>query len=319
LIHNFGSTKSAIENIGQGDNNISNVSNLLQSIDAVDDFVSGPSVSGFAGVTTSTTRTWNTISSAQKAGVYAGGSVGFVADYSLGLTGTWVSAEDDISLNAKDIHISAAENVAVQASDYRSSRAGLILQANKDAGSAGFGGSFTEQGIDSVSATVQTSMLYSGASISLGAIENLTVTGSEITTGKDLNLIAGHEVYLGAQSSSSNYQLEANSGGAEFGFGYSSTGVGLYASGNIGDEDLLRRGTTQANSELLVGQRLTIQSGADTTLEGAIAEAEDVDLRVDGNLILASLQDTGNADGSRFDASLRVLGGAGASASGSIV
>jgi len=317
LVHNFGSTRSAIENIGQGDNNISNVSNLLQSVDAIDDFVSGPSVSGFAGVTSSTTRTRDMISTAQNAGVYSGGDVGFVADHSLGLTGIWVSAESDISLIARDITISAAGNNAIQESDYRSSNAGLNLQANKDAGSVGLGGSFTEQDIDSVSDTLQASTLRSGTSTSLRAAVDLTVTGSEISTGEDLELIAGREVYLGAQSSDSNYQLGGNGGGAEFGFGYSSTGVGLYASGNIGDEDLLRRGTTQGNSELFVSQRLTIQSGEDTILEGANAEAEDVELQIAGNLTLASLQDTGDADGSRFDANLRVIAGAGASASGS--
>ncbi|MEE8366000.1 MAG: hemagglutinin repeat-containing protein, partial [Gammaproteobacteria bacterium] len=318
LTHNYGSTKAAVENIGQGDNDISNVSNVLQSIDAVDSFVSGPSVSGFAGVTTTTTRTQDTISTAQSAGVYSGGNIRFVADSSLNLTGTWVSAEDDINLSANDIIIRAAENISIQASTFRTSNIGLNLQANKNTGSVGLGGSYTEQDIDSVSGTIQASMLRSGESISLNAIRDLTVTASDLESGENLDLIAGRDVYLGAQSSTSDYQLDGRSGGAEYGFGYSTTSVGLYASVHVGEEDLLRRGTTYRNSELNVGQRLMIRSGVDTTLEGAIAEAEAVDLQIGGDLTLASLQDTGSADGSRYDASLRVMGGAGVSASGSV-
>ena len=115
ITHNYGSTKDAIENIGQGDNNISNASNALQAIDSIDSFVSGPSVSGFAGVTSTTTRTQDTVSSAVNASVFSGGSIQFIANDSLSLTGTWLSAESDIDLSAKDIAIVAAENASLQA------------------------------------------------------------------------------------------------------------------------------------------------------------------------------------------------------------
>ena len=141
------------------------------------------------------------ISTAQNAGIFSGGNIQISTDNSIGLTGTWVSAENNIYLSASDIVIRAAENVALQANDFRTTSVGLNLQANKSSGSVGFGGNFTDQDIDSISGTVQASMLRSGADISLNALQDITITGSDIETGENLDLIAGRDIYLGAQSS----------------------------------------------------------------------------------------------------------------------
>ncbi|TBO27719.1 hypothetical protein EYS42_16575 [Aquabacterium lacunae] len=54
--------------------------------------------------------------------------------------------------------------------------------------------------------------------------------------------------------------------------------------------------TTWANSQVLAGQQLSITSGLDTTLQGAVAQGQQVVVNTGGQLSLQSLQDTSTYD-----------------------
>jgi filamentous hemagglutinin len=83
--------------------------------------------------------------------------------------------------------------------------------------------------------------------------------------------------------------------------------------GNVDGE-----GTTQVNSHVSAGDRLTISSGGDTNLKGAVASANQVVADVKGNLNIESLQDASTLDGKRQSASVSGTVGAGAGFSASI-
>jgi filamentous hemagglutinin len=83
--------------------------------------------------------------------------------------------------------------------------------------------------------------------------------------------------------------------------------------GNVDGE-----GTTQVNSHVSAGDRLTISRGGDTNLKGAVASANQVVADVKGNLNIESLQDASTLDGKRQSASVSGTVGAGAGFSASI-
>ncbi len=63
-------------------------------------------------------------------------------------------------------------------------------------------------------------------------------------------------------------------------------GITANASGSRG------KGVTWSNTRVNAGERLTLESGGDTTLRGALASGKQVVAGVGGNLSIESLQDT---------------------------
>ncbi|WP_024461590.1 hemagglutinin repeat-containing protein [Marinimicrobium sp. LS-A18] len=81
-----------------------------------------------------------------------------------------------------------------------------------------------------------------------------------------------------------------------------------------GGRDRLNREATQhTNSQLTAGNAINLTSGNDTTINGANAEAKHLNVSVGGDLTVASVQDTGSADGRREDYSGSITVGAGVS------
>ena len=122
--------------------------------------------------------------------------------------------------------------------------------------------------------------------------------GSELKAGNNLALKAENEVkLLAAQNTSEQHSNNKNiSGSVGVSFGTDGLMFNAGLSGGKGHGD----GTevTQTNTHASAGNKLTISSGSDTTLSGAVASGKRVEVNVgnngQGNLNIASLQDTNN-------------------------
>lgn len=136
-----------------------------------------------------------------------------------------------------------------------------------------------------------------------GKDSDLTVQGSDLTAGRNATLSADDEIkLLAAQNTVDQHSTDKNSS-ASVGISYGTDGLLLNAgvSGGRGRAD--GQEVTWNNAHVAAGETLTLQSGGDTTLKGAVAQGEAVKAKVGGNLKLESLQDT-----STYDAKQQSLG-----------
>ncbi|MBX3656763.1 MAG: hemagglutinin repeat-containing protein, partial [Ramlibacter sp.] len=133
-----------------------------------------------------------------------------------------------------------------------------------------------------------------------GDASNLTVRGSQINAGGTANLLADGKVKLLAAQDTSEQHTQNTGSSASIGvginFGGSTNGISFSASastsrGNSDGNDL-----TNVNTHVAAGSAVHIQSGGDTTLQGAVVAAHTVTAVIGGNLSIESLQDTAKFD-----------------------
>lgn len=107
--------------------------------------------------------------------------------------------------------------------------------------------------------------------------------------------------------------------GIGFQFGASGVGFGITASASAGKGKSEGEATTFTNTQLEAGQRVSIESGGDTTLAGAVVRADRVEADVGGDLLIESLQDRitykERSSQSGFSGTVGAGGGGSASAS----
>ncbi|ALV08953.1 hypothetical protein RD2015_4512 [Roseateles depolymerans] len=186
------------------------------------------------------------------------------------------------------------------------------------------GSSQSKSRTETTTTTHQGSEITAGGDIRLtaqgaGKESTITVQGSDLSAAQRLALKAEGDVSLTAvqdtvKQQSSNSSSSA-SVGAAIGVGSSGATIGFTASASLArgrsdGEDVIQRNTH------LQGQQVSIESGGDTTLKGAVVSGERVKATVGGNLRIESLQDT-----SKFKSDSTQVGGsmtAGAGISGSV-
>ncbi|GAB2915451.1 hypothetical protein GCM10027093_62610 [Paraburkholderia jirisanensis] len=157
----------------------------------------------------------------------------------------------------------------------------------------------SESSTTAAGSTVSAGHNVSIAAAGAGANSTIAVTGSDITAGNNAALNAEGNITLQAAQNTSRTRGE-NSGssgsiGVTIGLGQSN-GISLQAgvSGTKGrgnGDDV-----TWTNTHVNAGNTLTLQSGGDTNLKGAVADARQVVADVGGNLNIESLQDTSHYD-----------------------
>lgn len=186
-----------------------------------------------------------------------------------------------------------------------------VLAANNAAGdvikdpSAAGGGSVSVMlgNSRSQSTTVQTSQTARASQVAAGqdiritatgagTQSDLTVQGSNVQAAGNVSLQAQHDVQLLAAQNSSSERSKNSSSSANIGVKVDKNGPGLAVSGSKGTGHGDGDETAYNNTHVEAGQRLTLQSGADTTLKGAVAKGQQVTANVGGNLSVQSLQDT---------------------------
>ncbi len=174
--------------------------------------------------------------------------------------------------------------------------------------------------------TGQGSTIAAGGNVSIvatgaGQNSNLLVQGSDVTAGGDILLKADNQVELLASQNTSSERSSNSSSSAALGVAasFSNNGVafGVTASASEGRGHANGDDVSNTNTHVSAGNTLTIESGGDTTLKGAVASGEQVVANVGGNLNLESLQDTSVYDGAQQNTGGSVTVGYGASGSAS--
>lgn len=162
------------------------------------------------------------------------------------------------------------------------------------------GGSSSHSSREAQSGTAVGSTVAAGRNLTIaaagaGADSNINVTGSTLSAGNDALLAAQGNVNL--QAAQNTGSQTSSSSGASAGVGVSisagsTTGISFTASasGSRGNAD--GDSTTWTNTHAVAGNTLTIRSGGDTNLVGAVASGNQVVADVGGNLNIQSLQDT---------------------------
>lgn len=143
----------------------------------------------------------------------------------------------------------------------------------------------------SVTAGGDVNITASGA----GADSDITIQGSTVQGTGNTRLSAEDQVRLLAAA---NTRTEANTNrsssssvGVSMRIGGQNTGISVNASASRGEGQGAGSGTMYSTTQVS-GQTVHIESGGDTTLQGALVKGEQVTATVGGDLLIQSLQDS---------------------------
>jgi filamentous hemagglutinin len=150
-----------------------------------------------------------------------------------------------------------------------------------------------------------------------GTESDLRVQGSTVKAGQAVTLQADDAIVLQAASNTDEQHSKNKSSSASIGVAISSQGgIGFVASGSLGRGHADGKDVTQTNTHIEAGQ-LALNTGGDTTLQGAVLKAEQVTATVGGDLHIESLQDTTHFDSQQQNVSAGAMAGTGASGNAS--
>ncbi|WP_431022974.1 hemagglutinin repeat-containing protein [Escherichia coli] len=140
-----------------------------------------------------------------------------------------------------------------------------------------------------------------------GVDGDLTIQGGQIKAGNNVLLQANRDVNLVSAENTSKLEGKNTSGGGSVGVGVGvgsgGWGISVSASANQGKGSEKGNGTTHTETMVDAGKHLTIISGRDTTLTGALASGETVKVDAGRHLTLTSEQDSDRYDSKQQNAS----------------
>ncbi|MEI7429868.1 MAG: hemagglutinin repeat-containing protein, partial [Betaproteobacteria bacterium] len=127
-----------------------------------------------------------------------------------------------------------------------------------------------------------------------GQESDLTIQGSNVKAGNNVSLKADNEIKLLAAANTADLHSSNKNLSASVGISYGTDGLLLNVgfSGGRGKAD--GQDASWTNTHVDAGNKVTLESGSDTTLKGAVVSGPQVIAKVGGNLNLESLQDTSN-------------------------
>ncbi|MFT5534894.1 MAG: filamentous hemagglutinin [Candidatus Paceibacteria bacterium] len=184
--------------------------------------------------------------------------------------------------------------------------------------SISLGGSKSQSDSTQRSSTVRGSTVAAGGDVTLRSIGdkagnsadgtdgNITVSGSRISAGRDARLLADGKIDLTAASNTAAQTSSNNSSSASVGIGFSvgaNTGLSVSANATVARGKADGTDVTQVNSQIAAGDQVTLKSGGDTILDGAVVRGRQVTGDIGGNLVIASRQDTSVYAGKQQSAS----------------
>lgn len=186
--------------------------------------------------------------------------------------------------------------------------------------SISIGGSSSSSKTTQTSDSAAISTLAAGQDITIvasGAAKNsdLTIQGAKLTAGNDIALKADDEIRLLAAKNSAEQHSSNKNSSASVGFSIGTSGLlfNVGASGGRGNAD--GADTWWTNTHLDAGHRVSLESGGNTTMSGALARGEQVIAKVgtggQGNLLIESLQDLSRYDSKQQSAGFSVSIGMG--------
>jgi filamentous hemagglutinin len=158
-----------------------------------------------------------------------------------------------------------------------------------------------------------------------GSAGDVRVRGSSITSSGDTTLSAARDVILTSAANQIDSQFKSKSSGASIRvtLGVAVVG-GVTASANVGVSASRSSGTstenTQANSTITAGGTLSLSTGRDAILKGAVAQGQNVVATIGRDLSVESVQDTSSRSSTSagFSAGLTLAPGAGLGGNASV-
>jgi filamentous hemagglutinin len=196
----------------------------------------------------------------------------------------------------------AAKNAADAVSQNPSQAGGINI-------SISVGSSKSQSNTTQTSRTAAASTVAAGENVNItatgaGKESDITIQGSNIKAGNDATLKADDEINLLAAMNTAEQHSTNKSSSASIGVSFGTSGflVTASASGARGNAD--GSDVTWTNAHVDAGNKLTLKSGGDMNLIGAVATGKQVMADTGGNLHIESLQDT-----SKFDSKQQSIGG----------
>lgn len=317
LNHNFGSTKDAASNAGKGENGVSQGSSALRGIDAVSQFLGGPTADVKLGNSKQGSSREITEQTPRASTLEAGNDLAMTAGNDVTVKGGQLGSGRDINIKGRDVTLDVAKGEFSEENQMRQSWGG-IHGGTSGGFKVGIGGSYGTGNEDQSQGTSSAAQLNAGRDVSLTASNDLTLVGTQVKADRDINLNAGNDLKVLSAQNASNSESNRHSGGGEVGLTFGSQGVGVYVSVNMGKGNLEREAERQQEAYLYAGNSLNFNSGKDTTISGATLRGDEVVGRVGGDLQVSSAVDTGKVKGKEFDLSATATFGPGAGFSGSV-
>ena len=171
------------------------------------------------------------------------------------------------------------------------------------------GGSQNQSNSTQASSTAAGSTIAAGGSVTIqatgaGSESDLTIQGSRVTAGNAVTLKADSDVNLLAAKSTAEQHSTNKNSSASLGVSLGTDGLMVTASASGGRGKADGSDVVWTNTRVEAGNTLTLDSGGNTTLKGAVASGAQVTATIGGNLNIESLQDT-----SKYDSKQQSIGG----------
>ncbi|WP_447768673.1 hemagglutinin repeat-containing protein [Pseudomonas kilonensis] len=317
VAYNFGKTMDTLGDSGKGEDGVSKTSSVLKTVDALDQFFSGPKFDGhIGGSSTSESQTQTSLTN-RPSSLSAGNDISLEAGNDVNVAGSRFDAGHDINVSGRNITLDVAHGA--ESTDSRQTQSKGGVKGGTTGGfKLGVGVSNAGGKDESTQGTSTATQLNAGNDINLNAKNDLTLIGTEANAERDIKLKAGNDLKVLSAQNASSSESSRRSWGAEGGLILGQDGVGVYGSVNVGLGNLEREGIQQQEAYLYAGNQLNFESGRDTTVAGATLRGDEVIGDVGRNLTVTSVPNTGKAEGKEFDASLTVAVSYGVTVSGSV-
>ncbi|WP_283190188.1 hemagglutinin repeat-containing protein [Pseudomonas sp. PMCC200344] len=302
LNHNYGKTKDAANGAGKGENGISQGSSVLKGVDAIGQFLAGPTGDVKLGNSKQSNSQQVVEQTNRSSTLNAGHDLNLNANNDVVVKGSRLDAGRDINVKGRDVTFDVAKGGVSQETQNTESWGG-IHGGTSGGIKIGVGGSYGTASGDSAQGSATVTQLGAGRDINLKASNDLNLIGTQVRAERDIDLNAGNELNIRSAHNDSSSENNRHNGGGEAGLTFGSEGVGVYVSVSLGKGNLEREGERQQEAYLYAGNRLGFTSGQDTNIAGATLRGDEVVGRVGGDLNVSSVADTGEVKGKEFDIS----------------
>jgi len=198
-----------------------------------------------------------------------------------------------------DDRLQKMQGIAAGANAYQAASAISALSGRGGSGElfraeAGIGFKTANSSADGSSMVSRGSTIQGGGNVNLTSTQgDIHVVQGNLSAGNTLSLDSAGDILLEAGKAHVADRSKSSNAGAEVGVGVSvgaQTGVYVYAEASVGSSKANSDSNTWQNTTL-TGQNISLKAEGDTTLRGATATADRIDVKTGGTLTIESLQD----------------------------
>ncbi|WP_262239238.1 hemagglutinin repeat-containing protein [Stenotrophomonas maltophilia] len=198
-----------------------------------------------------------------------------------------------------DDRLQKMQGMAAGANAYQAASAISALSGRGGSGElfraeAGIGFKTANSSADGSSRVSRGSTIQGGGNVNLTSTQgDIHVVQGNLSAGNTLSLDSAGDILLEAGKAHVADRSKSSNAGAEVGVGVSvgaQTGVYVYAEASVGSSKANAESSTWQNTTL-TGKNISMKAEGDTTLRGATATADRIDVKTGGTLTIESLQD----------------------------